>query len=244
MLSEPLYPGCQGEYFSMDAKEVVPKPIQKPHPPVWMAAGRGHSVDEAAALGMGALSHTFQSPETTAEQVAAYWQQLRRSVRPIGRAITPATTSVANMLCCPTTEEAVAKGQPDADFFSFAIQRTRRKPIDHLYRDFVAGGGQAQETAQPLSEAERRFVQLSTGPFMMLGSPAHLRDLLRRYEASRVDVFIFLIQCGVRPHELIMESLELFAKEVMPEFQERHAEHQRWREEQLDGINLPIVCSI
>jgi len=207
-----------------------------------MAAGRGHSVSEAAELGMGALSHAFESPEATTARVASYWEQLRRDVRPIGQAINPATTSVANMLCCPTTEEAVAKGQPGADFFTYAIQRTRRKPIDHLYRDFVSG--ESGDRVEPTGETERRFVQMSTGPFMMLGSPARLRELLRLYENAKVDIFIFLIQCGVRQHDDIMASLELFATEVMPEFQERHARHQCWRQEQLDGIDLPILCSV
>ena len=41
-----------------------------------------------------------------------------------------------------------------------------------------------------------------------------------------------------------MESLELFAKQVMPEFQERHEQHQKWREQQLDGVKHPINSSI
>jgi hypothetical protein len=41
-----------------------------------------------------------------------------------------------------------------------------------------------------------------------------------------------------------METLELFAKEVMPEFQERHPLHQKWREQQLDGVKHPINASI
>jgi hypothetical protein len=41
-----------------------------------------------------------------------------------------------------------------------------------------------------------------------------------------------------------MESLELFAKEVMPEFKERHGEQQKWREQQLDGVKFPINSSI
>lgn len=51
-------------------------------------------------------------------------------------------------------------------------------------------------------------------------------------------------QCGDRKHEDIMESLELFAKEVMPEFKERHHLQQQWREQQLDGVKLPIHSSI
>jgi hypothetical protein len=41
-----------------------------------------------------------------------------------------------------------------------------------------------------------------------------------------------------------MESLELFAKQVMPEFQERHHLHQEWREQQLDSVKHPINSSI
>jgi hypothetical protein len=52
------------------------------------------------------------------------------------------------------------------------------------------------------------------------------------------------MQCGDRKHEDIMESLELFAKEVMPEFKDRHHVQQQWREEQLDGVKFPINSSI
>ena len=41
-----------------------------------------------------------------------------------------------------------------------------------------------------------------------------------------------------------MESLELFAREVMPEFKERHHVQQKWREQQLDGVKFPIHSSI
>ena len=45
-------------------------------------------------------------------------------------------------------------------------------------------------------------------------------------------------------HEHAMESLELFAKEVMPEFRDRDAEHQAWRKQQLARIDHPIVSSV
>ena len=41
-----------------------------------------------------------------------------------------------------------------------------------------------------------------------------------------------------------MASLELFAKEVLPEFQDRHAQHQQWRAQQLDGVPFPVNCTI
>ena len=55
---------------------------------------------------------------------------------------------------------------------------------------------------------------------------------------------MFILQCGDRKHEDIMASLELFAKEVMPEFHERHGQHQKWRERQLDGVKFEVNSTI
>ena len=49
-----------------------------------------------------------------------------------------------------------------------------------------------------------------------------MRENLRKYEDAHIDIMNFYIQVHDRKHEHIMETLELFAKEVMPEFQERH----------------------
>ncbi len=57
-------------------------------------------------------------------------------------------------------------------------------------------------------------------------------------------MLLFVVQCGDRKHEYIMESLELFAREVMPEFKERHPLQQKWRQEQLDGVSFEVNSTI
>src|SRR5437868_4966376 len=54
-----------------------------------------------------------------------------------------------------------------------------------------------------------------------VGSPDQIREYLRRYEEAGVDQLIFVMQAGKNRHEHIMESLELFGREVLPEFKER-----------------------
>src|SRR5207302_347657 len=51
-----------------------------------------------------------------------------------------------------------------------------------------------------------------------IGTPEQIRELVRGYEAAGVDQLIFVSQCGRNKHDHICESLELFAREVMPEF--------------------------
>jgi hypothetical protein len=53
------------------------------------------------------------------------------------------------------------------------------------------------------------------------GTPDQLREYLRRYEEAGVDQVIFVMQAGRNRHEHICESLELFGREVLPEFAER-----------------------
>jgi hypothetical protein len=63
----------------------------------------------------------------------------------------------------------------------------------------------------------------------LIGSPDTLRKKLAKFETSHIDQVILLNQAGKNQHEDICSSLELFAKEVLPEFQCHHAEHLAWK---------------
>ncbi len=71
MLAMDPYPGFEGKYFSMPARNIVPKPVQKPHPPMWVACSNRETIHLAAQLGLGALTFTFVSavPAAVASRV-------------------------------------------------------------------------------------------------------------------------------------------------------------------------------
>jgi hypothetical protein len=69
----------------------------------------------------------------------------------------------------------------------------------------------------------------------LIGSPATIRAKLRKFEQSHVDQVILLNQAGKNSHEDICTSLDLFAREVMPEFHAREPEHQKWKRAVLAG---------
>lgn len=248
------YPGYQGVHFSMPERNVIPKPLQKPHPPVWVAASRRETSMLAARLGMGALGFGFETPAEAEERVARYYELIRGCRQPIGAAVNPALATVGNMMCAATDEEAMARGLSGAQFFGFALGWTHgpvRHGRDHVYREFrkrfdAAATAQAQEeatAAEPEDESARTLYRAGRRG-LFIGSPAYIRENLRRYEEAHIDLVLFFLQCGDRKHEHILESLEMFARQVMPEFQERHHLHQRWREQQLDGLRFPINSSI
>ena len=69
----------------------------------------------------------------------------------------------------------------------------------------------------------------------LIGSPETIRRRLREFETTGVDQVILLAQAGRTAHEDICASLELFAREVMPEFHAREPEHARWKADVLAG---------
>jgi len=71
MTNEP-YCGVSGDYVQMPERNVIPKPLQKPHPPLWVACSRRETVMVAARMGVGALSFAFDSPEEATERIAEY----------------------------------------------------------------------------------------------------------------------------------------------------------------------------
>ena len=254
MMTETPYPGYDGEYFSMPERNVIPKPLQKPHPPVWVAAARRETVMLAARLGIGALGFGFEMPEEAEERVERYYELVRQIRRPIGKAINPALVTLGNLMCAPTDEEAVDKGLSGAQFFGFSFGWTHgpvRHGRDNVYREFrrrtdAAASAVETESATQLEPEDEgaRAVYRAGRRGMFIGSPEYIRGNIERYEAAHVDMLLFILQCGDRKHEHIMESLELFAKEVMPEFKERHREQQKWREQQLDGVAFPVNSTI
>jgi alkanesulfonate monooxygenase SsuD/methylene tetrahydromethanopterin reductase-like flavin-dependent oxidoreductase (luciferase family) len=250
MMTMTPYPGYEGEYFSMPERNIVPKPLQRPHPPVWVAASRLETVMVGARLGMGAMGVGFETPEEAQERVSRYYE-LIRNCRPIGKAINPALAAGGNMMMARTNEEAMQRGLRGAQFFGFALGFTNGEVHhgrDHLNREFVKRFGlEGRENVvtetEPDDETQRTLFRAGRrGNF--IGSPEFVRENLRKYEDAHIDIMNFYIQVHERTHEHIMETLELFAKEVMPEFQERHHLHQKWREQQLDGVKHEINSSI
>ena len=62
MMAMNPYPGFKGEFFEMPCRNIVPKPVQKPHPPMWVACSNRETIKIAARCGIGALTFAFVDP--------------------------------------------------------------------------------------------------------------------------------------------------------------------------------------
>jgi alkanesulfonate monooxygenase SsuD/methylene tetrahydromethanopterin reductase-like flavin-dependent oxidoreductase (luciferase family) len=215
-----------GEYFDFPLRNVVPKPLQKPHPPLWVACSQLETIKMAGRRGLGVLGFQFVSAEAAEAWVNAYYNSYTKRLDKLCEYETnPQIAVVSGFMCAETDEEAQLKAE-GWTFFQFALLfYNRHGPVKpgtvNLWEEY--------QQWRRTPEGQRR----STGG--LIGSPDTLRERLRLFEASHVDQVILLNQAGKNTHDDICSSLELFAREVMPEFQARHPEHEDWKRRVLGG---------
>ena len=84
MLEQEHFPGYKGEHFDLPARQVVPRPIQRPHPPLWFAASNLETFERAGAAGVGVLGVTRYTHAEIRPHVEAYRAAIATAT-PIGR---------------------------------------------------------------------------------------------------------------------------------------------------------------
>jgi len=220
MLAMEPYPGYEGKYFSMPVRNIVPKPVQTPHPPLWIACSNRDTIKLAAQLGIGALTFAFVDPKEARHWVDEYYETFKQDCTPIGRTVNPNIAMVTGFMCHEDSETAVAQGLEGFKFFGFALAHY------YITGTHVPGRTNVWEKFQ----GSTPFPAVPTGG---IGNPDEVRKNLATFEDVGVDQTIFIQQGGRNRHEDICSSLELFAARVMPEFKARHDARARQKAEDL-----------
>jgi alkanesulfonate monooxygenase SsuD/methylene tetrahydromethanopterin reductase-like flavin-dependent oxidoreductase (luciferase family) len=231
-MTETPFGGVDGRFVQMPPRNVIPKPVQRPHPPLWVACSRRDTILLAAEKGIGALSFAFIEPEDAKKWVDDYEAVLRERCVPVGLAVNPQVACVSPMMCATDEDEAIRRGLEGANFFGYSLAHfyvfgDHVPAATNVWEEFQERRGKAGYS--PEAAVASRMGTLgakvasgdSTGLRGATGTPAQLREFLRRYEDAGVDQLIFVMQAGRNRHEHIMESIELFGAEVLPEFAER-----------------------
>ncbi|HCB34375.1 MAG TPA: LLM class flavin-dependent oxidoreductase [Acidimicrobiaceae bacterium] len=234
MYQEP-YPGYEGKWFSMPARNVVPKPVQKPHPPIWVACSQRETILMAGRRGIGGLSFGFIDPSEAAQWAQGYYDEFDACVDPIALAPNPNLAVTSGFMCHRDEQTAIDRGLDGFHFFAYSLSHyylhgTHRPGSTDVWSEFEANRDEMGfEKLVAAVDAARAAVGGTAGGGLdslrgCIGTPEQIREFVRAYEDAGVDELIFVSQAGNNRHDDICESLELFAAEVMPEFAERAAD--------------------
>jgi alkanesulfonate monooxygenase SsuD/methylene tetrahydromethanopterin reductase-like flavin-dependent oxidoreductase (luciferase family) len=246
MLVEEPFAGHQGKFIEVPPRNLVPKPLQRPHPPLWVACSRRETIHLAATKGVGALSFSFIEPDRAREWVDDYYATIAsEACVPGGFAVNPQVACVLPLLCHRDEETAIQRGLDGAHFFGYALAHyyvfgAHRPGRTSIWDEFQANrssfGFDREIAAQTGVELGAQLLQEGLGSLRgAIGTPAQIRELIRGYQAAGVDQLVFVSQAGRTRHEHICESLELFARDVMPEFAETADEQDHAKAERLQG---------
>jgi alkanesulfonate monooxygenase SsuD/methylene tetrahydromethanopterin reductase-like flavin-dependent oxidoreductase (luciferase family) len=221
----------EGPHFTFPLRNVLPKPRQKPHPPLWIACSQLDTIAYAGRRGLGALGFQFVSADAAHAWVHAYYNAFTKRMDLLADYRPNPNIALVSLFMCADTDEEARQKADGATFFQFCLRyysanRDRRRAAPgeanmwELYNDWKRANPEAAQTA------------LTGG---LIGSPETIRRKLRKFESSNIDQVILLNQAGRTSHQDICDSLEMFAREVMPEFHANIPAHEEWKAKVLAG---------
>ena len=223
----------RGRFVSVPPRSIIPKPLQKPHPPMWMAATSPQSWELAARNGIGILGLTiFVSVPQLQERVRAYRAALAQA-KPVGKFINDQVGAFTIVHVAETREQAIANGGTDAAInyllYAFRILGGGANPGDAgmrreqaaeeikstPYRDIIA---KEYPIIHKMMKNECTFEDLDQEDMVIVGSVDECIHKVERYRQAGLDHFIALMQADRIPHDKVMRSIELFGNEIIPRF--------------------------
>ncbi|HYF09041.1 MAG TPA: LLM class flavin-dependent oxidoreductase [Acetobacteraceae bacterium] len=211
MFENHLFPGYKGQYYDLKPRHVIPKPIQRPHPPIWVAASALDSWKYAGLQGFGCIGVTRNTPAETAPFVRAYREGIAGADNSTLVARVPNNQTGVFAIGVVDTDDARGRaagcaaarwyyGDNDAE-----LNKVR----------FTTDGGLNRVTDKIASRSDDQLIE---DAMAIGGNPDTVSRQVEKWARIGIDQFIFFLQAGRTTHGQVMRSIELIGKHVIPRF--------------------------
>jgi alkanesulfonate monooxygenase SsuD/methylene tetrahydromethanopterin reductase-like flavin-dependent oxidoreductase (luciferase family) len=245
----------EGRFWKVPRRRVLPKPYQKPHPPIWLAGTQPSTYGLAAEKGIGVLLSAATVPDLLAAHVQTYRENIKRA-KPVGafvnnqfsvsiHAYCGEDNKAARELCARSMKTFYGPDKPytrdRVEVYQDLLQAWGGVP-DHLKSQFSRWIRQSNEKVQTV--AAEQGINLDSGPeaaraaigmldadtlcdrgAIVGGDPDSCIKIIKKFEEIGVDQLTLVMQTETVPHEKVMKSMELFGKYILPAF--RPATHMQ-----------------
>jgi alkanesulfonate monooxygenase SsuD/methylene tetrahydromethanopterin reductase-like flavin-dependent oxidoreductase (luciferase family) len=135
----------ESAHIVIPERNVVPKPLQRPHPPLWQTCTSPESFAMAGELGVGALATTLLSPLASLATLFGHYAKGLAGCRPAGRFVNEQRAVFTFLHCAPTRREAIASRAGEAAlWFVNAAPRVFSVPR-RIWIDAIRGSLQADD---------------------------------------------------------------------------------------------------
>ena len=204
----------RGRCFSMPERAVLPKPLQKPHPPMWVTVTSPGTELDAADRGLGCLGVATAGFAEQERRTREYHRRIQLC-DPVGGEVNDRVATVNFLYCHEDSEVAAERGLSFLGTFGMLNA--------HLLFTREAYPTSAYQSLANLAPAPSKMGGPGDRPSvpegMCLGDPQAIIQAVKRWESMGVDQINFLLNAvEVLPQDQVLDSLRLFAREVMPAF--------------------------
>ena len=206
----------RGSCFTMPERNVLPKPLQQPHPPMWVTVTTPGTELDAADRGLGSLGVSAVSYGEQERRTAEYHRRVQQC-DPVVLVVNDQVHTQNFLFCHEDARTAARVGLPMVMGFNALnahLYWTREAYPTWAYPS-LGNLGQALRQASGDDPSAAKGLPEGVG----IGDPDHLIRVVERWDSMGVDGINFVLDAaGLIAHEQIIESLELFAREVIPRF--------------------------
>jgi alkanesulfonate monooxygenase SsuD/methylene tetrahydromethanopterin reductase-like flavin-dependent oxidoreductase (luciferase family) len=212
----PGHTRWQGRSFQMPERSVLPKPIQQPHPPLWVTVTSPGTELDAADRGIGCLGVAAAGYQEQERRTREYHRRIQ-SCDPVSSVVNDQVSTLNFLYCHEDPKQAAATGMQMVGGFGLANSHllwTREAFPTRAYQSLAnlapAASGGGGNPADPYGIPEG----------ICVGDPERIGEAIRRWEAIGVDGINFIVNAlEVITQPAVLASLRLFAREVLPQFQ-------------------------
>ncbi len=214
---------AQGKYWQMGApRRVQPKPLQKPHPPMWGATSSLDGHREIGRRGLGLCSFTVGvPPEQLAERIALYRQGIAECEVPVGKFVNDRAATFTMVHCAEDRQRAFDTAAESMVWYVKRGGELIASVAELLEGKDLGTYGYAGDALKHRREGtlgQLTFDYLQSSGSAVVGDPDDCIATAKRYEAAGCDLLLCLVNPYDIPHEDVMTSIELLGKHVIPAF--------------------------
>jgi alkanesulfonate monooxygenase SsuD/methylene tetrahydromethanopterin reductase-like flavin-dependent oxidoreductase (luciferase family) len=204
------YAGFDGRFFSMPARNVLPKPYSAPHPPMWVAAGNPSTFEKAARMGLGVLCFTIGGPESVKPLVELYKNEIARA-EPVGDFVNDNIMVTTQLLCLDDGQRARDLGA------NLGVGYHRSLLLRYLDTFPRPAGLPEWPALLPDPTSEQIDAAIAAGD-TAYGTPDEVEVAIKKYADAGVDQVVFGLLSSTMERDLAFETIETFGKHVLPAF--------------------------
>ena len=203
-----------GEYFTVPTPHnILPKPYGPGHPPLWVACGNPPTFAKAGSMGIGAIAFNFEPIYNLKGRVAAYKEAIVDPVEQIGQFRNDNVMMTNAVICLEDRETArtIAK----------AKGRGYLVTMVNLYHDTMPKSPDAVTWPDPPNDpgwTDEMLDLAIEGGYLLCGTPEEVCEQVARYQEVGCDQVVFGLPIEGMAHEQILEMIEVFGEQVIPEY--------------------------